>query len=566
LDKRALFFGPTRTWSSFVHIVDQQYDVERIDMSPEIKNNDNSLPTDGFREWFHSWRYLFLVIGVTGFVLLFYAEENWRGQRAWEKYKQRMGARGEQFEPAAFIPPRVADDDNFAMTPSLAPLFQFVPGTQRWLYTNAPNLFHDVMANYDAAAAEVKPSSPRRLNSWIPGRIDLNSWANAFSKSDGAKRDKERLVPATFVSKEVADRVLAGLVDLEAVLNELHDASKRPKSRFNLRYEEDNPAGVLLPHLSKLKSLCQVLEIRACAELAISRSDAALQDIRLMLYLTDATRTEPILITHLVRMAELQLALQPIAEGMGTWSEAQLRVLEQDLQGFDFCSDIKRALSAERALFGCGVIEYVRRSSNKARLIDELNGLGPGNGEAWPLGPLLVAAPGGWLYLEELNLSQAFDQHLSTTIDLDNRRVDPEKVRAAEAGIGELNSGSVVSRFLHHRFFAAMLLPAISKVAQKAAYGQTAADTAALACALERYRLAHGNLPDSLEKLNPQYIAKVPHDLITGKSLIYRPASDAHYVLYSVGWNEVDDGGVPGKTKKAESNHDDGDWVWSNQF
>jgi hypothetical protein len=537
-------------------------------MSPEAKKSDDSLPnpTDGFREWFHSWRYLFLVIGVTGFVLVFYAEENWRGRRAWEKYKQRMTARGEQFEPAGFIPPRVADEDNFAMTPALAPLFQFVPGTQRWLNTNAPNLLHEVMANYDAAAAQVKPGSARRLNSWIPQRIDLNSWGNAFSQSDGPRRDKERLVPATFVSKEAANRVLAGLADLDPTLDELRAASKRPKSRFNLRYEEDNPAGVLLPHLSKLKSLCQVLQVRACAELATGRSDDALQDIRLMFYLTDATRTEPILITHLVRMAELQLALQAIAEGMGTWSEAQLLVLQKDLQGFDFCADIKRALDAERALFGGGIIEYVRRSSNKTRLIDELNGLGPGNGEAWALGPLLVAAPGGWLYLEQLNLSRAFDEHLSPMIDLDNRRVDPETVRAAEAGIGELNSGSAVSRFLHHRFFAAMLLPAVSRVAQKVAYGQTAADTATLACALERYRLAQGKLPDSLEKLAPEYIATLPHDLITGKKLSYRPASDGHYVLYSVGWNEVDDGGKPGKTKNAESNHDDGDWVWSDQF
>src|SRR5580765_1817168 len=141
-------------------------------MSPESKNRDNSPPkaADGFREWFHSWRYLFLVIGVTGFVLVFYAEENWRGHRAWEQYKQRMTARGEQFEPAAFIPPRVADDDNFAMTPALVPLFEFVPGTQRWLDTNAPNLFHDVMAKYDAAAAQVKSSSAVRVNSWIPGR------------------------------------------------------------------------------------------------------------------------------------------------------------------------------------------------------------------------------------------------------------------------------------------------------------------------------------------------------------------------------------------------------------
>src|SRR5436190_13079914 len=148
-------------------------------MSLASSGNDNTVsePKDGFREWLHSWRYLFLAIGAAGLVLLFYAEENWRGYRAWEKYKQRITARGEYLEPAAFIPPRVADDDNFAMTPALAPLFDFIHGTQRWRDTNAPRLFQDLIAKYDAAGARVKSSRAARLNSWIPGRIDLNLWA-----------------------------------------------------------------------------------------------------------------------------------------------------------------------------------------------------------------------------------------------------------------------------------------------------------------------------------------------------------------------------------------------------
>jgi len=111
-----------------------------------------------------------------------------------------------------------------------------------------------------------------------------------------------------------------------------------------------------------------------------------------------------------------------------------------------------------------------------------------------------------------------------------------------------------------------MLVPALGKAAQKAAYGQTAADAGTLACAIERYRLAHGQLPDSLEKLVPQFIASLPHDIINGKPLVYRPTPDGHFVLYSVGWNEKDDGGVPGKAKTSETDHGDGDWVWSDSF
>jgi len=36
----------------------------------------------------------------------------------------------------------------------------------------------------------------------------------------------------------------------------------------------------------------------------------------------------------------------------------------------------------------------------------------------------------------------------------------------------------------------------------------------------------------------------------------YHRTAEGRFVLYSVGWNEKDDGGVPGKTGL------EGDWVW----
>jgi hypothetical protein len=64
------------------------------------------------------------------------------------------------------------------------------------------------------------------------------------------------------------------------------------------------------------------------------------------------------------------------------------------------------------------------------------------------------------------------------------------------------------------------------------------------ACALERYRLAHGKYPQTLDSLAPQFIAKLPHDPIGGQPLHYRTTDDGQFILYSVGWNEKDDGGI----------------------
>ena len=97
----------------------------------------------------------------------------------------------------------------------------------------------------------------------------------------------------------------------------------------------------------------------------------------------------------------------------------------------------------------------------------------------------------------------------------------------------------------------------------KSARIQIEVDLARTACALERYRLAHGEYPETLDALVPQFIEKIPHDIIGGAPLHYRHTSEGSFVLYSIGWNEKDDGGVfsypPGSSLPR---FDQGDWVW----
>jgi hypothetical protein len=110
-----------------------------------------------------------------------------------------------------------------------------------------------------------------------------------------------------------------------------------------------------------------------------------------------------------------------------------------------------------------------------------------------------------------------------------------------------------------------MIFPAFGGAVRKTAYGQESVDLARVAMALERYRLAHGEYPESLDPLTPQFITKQPHDIINGEPLHYRRTADGRFVLYSVGWNETDDGGVvvlsKGSSPRVDINK--GDWVWS---
>ena len=110
--------------------------------------------------------------------------------------------------------------------------------------------------------------------------------------------------------------------------------------------------------------------------------------------------------------------------------------------------------------------------------------------------------------------------------------------------------------------FAKMLLPRFSQEAQKAAFAQSEVDMAMLACALERYRLAEGQYPEELNALVPRFVAVLPHDIINGQPLKYRLTNNGRFILYSVGWNEKDDGGVVAANKDNRQDILQGDWVW----
>ena len=69
-----------------------------------------------------------------------------------------------------------------------------------------------------------------------------------------------------------------------------------------------------------------MLQLRAIAELQNGESEKALNDVKLSLRLADSVHTEPFLISHLVRIAILQMTLQPVYEGLAEhkWSDEQL--------------------------------------------------------------------------------------------------------------------------------------------------------------------------------------------------------------------------------------------------
>src|SRR5664280_72533 len=112
-------------------------------------NQEPSKPTSSWRR-----RILrgapFVLVCIITLVAVFYAEEDLRGKWAWEKAKKEIESTGERLDIASVIPPPVPDDQNFAMTPLLRPIMEFVRGSNglRRLDTNA--LAHVQAIQYDS--------------------------------------------------------------------------------------------------------------------------------------------------------------------------------------------------------------------------------------------------------------------------------------------------------------------------------------------------------------------------------------------------------------------------------
>jgi len=500
-------------------------------------------------------------------VVLFYAEEDWRGWHEWNNYRQQLEAGGAQLDYNAFIPKPVPDGQNFAATPVVESWF-----AER---TNFDERWNDNFNQADTkiSTAGLKDEESRRHF------MDLVAWQMAFAAiQSGQTNSKQNFESDKFdlaSRAAAAPMVLAGLTSSETSLAALRAASDRPYARFPVVYDLDNPWGILLPHLGNIKRVDQRLQLRTCAELAAGQSDRALADVKLSLYLADSMKSEPFLISYLVRIACVHLAIQPVWEGLAehAWSDAQLQELQARLQQYNFVADMKPSMDSERA---AGILTADLVARGKYQLSDLAGdpsqlGWGPAN----LLGQI---APHGWYHLEQLSYGRLFQLQFEGAFDPDKKRVFPgqiaSNVKALDQAFANRNwitRNWVTVICIRHQLMARMLLPALYRVTLKAAFAQTAVDEAAIACALERYRMVNGQFPENLDSLVPQFISQLPNDVISGEPYKYHrtaepssqssAATSGQFVLYSVGWNETDDGGVPGQTLFDDKQ---GDWVWKN--
>jgi hypothetical protein len=526
-----------------------------------------------------SWRrFRWVLFGAACLVTLFalaHAVENWRGHRAWKKYQDYAASKGERFDVANIVPQPVPDAENFAM----AAIFEDVRNEMdpEWRRANNPDEPGHTNRLDMSIYGKSRDSRDVSLGSWMRGvKTDLEAWQTYYRESTVdpeagmdpviAKRYGIKLpdppsretanpqineFPVSNRPQSPGADVLLALSKFDPALEELRDASSRPYSRFPVRYEDGFNA--LLPHLAKMKGLTQFLALRAVAALEEGRTNEALEDVQLSLRLIDSIRTEPILISHLVRVAQMHITLQPIWEGLADrrWNEAQLAAIQHELEQFDFLADYQLAMRGERAL-SIGAVDYLRRTRDPGFLDYQAS---PDSAPKRML--FRLAVPRGWFDQNKVSMARLHLELLMPALDFDGRVVSPGAYQKMDREMEQR-----LTRRTPYNFFAAMLMPALGSVVTKLGRIQGALDLAIVACALERHYLAHGEYPRTLDQLTPQFIARLPHDIVNGQPLVYQRTGDGRFKLYSVGWNQADDGGEIALTSSGNVDWDKGDWVW----
>lgn len=309
----------------------------------------------------------------------------------------------------------------------------------------------------------------------------------------------------------------------------------------------------LLPGVQKCREFTSLLAARAMLHLGEGRPDQAWQDLQACHRLARHVVKGATLIEGLVGIAIETIAangdLAYLAHAKLTTQQIQARL--RDLQHLPALAPMADKLdTGERFMF-----------LDSVKLIEQ-GGLEALERMAGAADPKKPPSPFAQKYFESINWDPAlrtankwydrlvamarikdYEERHKTMLQFDHdikelkvKATQPARMFLMTIGTAEAK-GEAIGNIL-----ICLLMPAVLKVKQAEDRTEQVQNNLQLAFALAAYRAAQGRYPEQLEALAPKYLAKVPADVFTGKSVIYRPAEDG-YLLYSVGPNRKDDEG-----------------------
>jgi hypothetical protein len=518
------------------------------DDPPPLPANVKKRKGEKFLFWF-----LILCIAI----IFIYCAMDLSSFLTWKHFESQMKARGESLDFADFIPKPVPDSQNFALTPIVASSYSgYLDPHGNLLLPPNEEVSNRLDMRIYADISLIQNPTNYLYSGWEKGKkADLQA-QQLYYRALASDEFGSNIFPIPSQPGSPAQDVLLALSKYNSQVEELRKASELPYSRFPLNYAEKNPFDGKSAPIPDLDFCIIMLELRSLAETSNNQTDNAISDLKLSFRLVNSIHSDPYFYTQIDRSMMFQNAMQPVWEGLNkhVWSDNQLVDLDNELKKFDFLTDYELAVRADRAE-EIHLIEYLRRTKRLSYIfepVDMASQVPPDSGMMKDMAYHLM--PDSIFYQTETIVGKYYQNYLLPIVDLDNQTVSPD---AASAAVDESDNLDRQNILAFH------FLPDLASRSKDFAFAQNSINMARIACALECYRLAHANYPQTLDSLAPQFIDKIPHDVINGQPLKYHPTDDGKYVLYSVGWNKMDDGGRVGMINEKHYDYRVGDWIWN---
>jgi hypothetical protein len=492
---------------------------------------------------------LLVLVAVAALVI-----ERWRGQWALKSWKGQMAAKGEIFDAKRIWPPPSARGLEFSNR--LAQVIRELP----------PRL-----ANYAGLLSGIVHEQPgqgrRGSQEPYPPMAQKGTSTNTWDDLD----------------------VLVG--QAQPALESLRQLMKDPPP--DMGYDIMERLGTdSFPNFVNVRRGAQALHAAAMNDLHKDNLAGALENLTALSSFVKLYADDPTLVNLLIRVAIIGLSVDVCWDALQakSWTEPQLAILQQACQGDKLLLEqMSRSMEAERAI-SLHDLGWLRSHSYEAWVVryQELRqsfGLRTPPGFGGPVRCLRQYAfhplwKFAWADQEELIYLRTVQGQIMVLRE------------AAKDGAWLTLNQQMATHYRNFRppfaawrFYAALPMlegfPGIIRgsSASPATYPyaafswSTTMKTLTLhqmvsaAVALKRYELRHGQLPQNLALLVPEFLAEAPHDCMDGQPLRYRLNADGSFTLYSVGEDGQDEGGDPSAADSDQERQNKSpwagrDWVW----
>jgi hypothetical protein len=337
----------------------------------------------------------------------------------------------------------------------------------------------------------------------------------------------EKVPPVIALRPDQAEALAVELQRVDAALNKAREMKDRPYGRIAVQYAPDL-LSTPMPNHQEVRNVAKLLnlDVRVAAETGDAAK--AWQANRALLNSGRCFADDPLLISGLIRLAIESMTIQSLerAVAQGLWEPAQLeerqRALQEESETPVFLIGIRGERGGNDLL--CSNLE-----AGKVHLLTVLDTSGRKN----------AADPSWWdRTVEFFNGSMVLRSH-ATLLRFDTRMIEAAKLQPTEryAALSEvdLSFHLAIAPGDRSQILARLMFPNKIKIAEAEQRIHTHLACAVAGLAAERYRLKHGNWPDTLDDLVKTGLLKdVPLDLYDGKPLRFRRTPDG-LAIYSIG-------------------------------